>query len=184
MTELPDDIPGAHDIQGRIGAYWHGNEPCHNIVYLYNYLGQPWKCQQWVRRISDAFYGNEPGSLSGNDDCGQMSAWYLFNTMGFYPTAPSSNVYNIGSPTVEGVELRLSNGKSIRVTTENWSPENVYIRRMYVDGRVWDKSYITYDDIRDGVHLHYVMGSRPDKRRAVSAAAVPPSLPVATRPDR
>ena len=113
-----------------------------------------------------------------------MSAWYLFNTMGFYPTAPSSNVYNIGSPTVEGVELRLSNGKSIRVTTENWSPENVYIRRMYVDGRVWDKSYITYDDIRDGVHLHYVMGSRPDKRRAVSAAAVPPSLPVATRPDR
>ena len=184
VTELPDDIPGAHDIQGRIGAYWHGNEPCHNIVYLYNYLGQPWKCQQWVRRISDAFYGNEPGSLSGNDDCGQMSAWYLFNTMGFYPTAPSSNVYNIGSPTVEGVELRLSNGKSIRVTTENWSPENVYIRRMYVDGRVWDKSYITYDDIRDGVHLHYVMGSRPDKRRAVSAAAVPPSLPVATRPDR
>ena len=104
--------------------------------------------------------------------------------MGFYPTAPSSNVYNIGSPTVEGVELRLSNGKSIRVTTENWSPENVYIRRMYVDGRVWDKSYITYDDIRDGVHLHYVMGSRPDKRRAVSAAAVPPSLPVATGPDR
>ena len=184
VTELPDDIPGAHDIQGRIGAYWHGNEPCHNIVYLYNYLGQPWKCQQWVRRISDAFYGNEPGSLSGNDDCGQMSAWYLFNTMGFYPTAPSSNVYNIGSPTVEGVELRLSNGKSIRVTTENWSPENVYIRRMYVDGRVWDKSYITYDDIRDGVHLHYVMGSRPDKRRAVSAAAVPPSLPVATGPDR
>ena len=151
VTELPDDIPGAHDIQGRIGAYWHGNEPCHNIVYLYNYLGQPWKCQQWVRRISDAFYGNEPGSLSGNDDCGQMSAWYLFNTMGFYPTAPSSNVYNIGSPTVEGVELRLSNGKSIRVTTENWSPENVYIRRMYVDGRVWDKSYITYDDIRDGI---------------------------------
>lgn len=93
--------------------------------------------------------------------------------MGFYPTAPSSNVYNIGSPTVEGVELRLSNGKSIRVTTENWSPENVYIRRMYVDGRVWDKSYITYDDIRDGVHLHYVMGSRPDKRRAVSAGSRP-----------
>ena len=184
VTELPDDIPGAHDIQGRIGAYWHGNEPCHNIVYLYNYLGQPWKCQQWVRRISDAFYGNEPGSLSGNDDCGQMSAWYLFNTMGFYPTAPSSNVYNIGSPTVEGVELRLSNGKYIRVTTENWSPENVYIRRMYVDGRVWDKSYITYDDIRDGVHLHYVMGSRPDKRRAVSAASIPPSLPAATGADK
>lgn len=178
VTELPDDIPGAHDIQGRIGAYWHGNEPCHHIVYLYNYLGQPWKCQQWVRRISDSFYGNEPGSLSGNDDCGQMSAWYLFNTMGFYPTAPSSNVYNIGSPTVEGVAVHLSGGGTIRVTTENWSPENLYVRRMYVDGREWDKSYIAYDDIRRGAHIHFVMSPRPARRRAVSEAAIPPSLSV------
>ena len=179
VTELPDDIPGAHDIQGRIGAYWHGNEPCHHVIYLYNYLGRPWECQRWIRRVSDSFYGNEPGSLSGNDDCGQMSAWYLFNTMGFYPTAPSSNIYNIGSPTVEGVEVRLSNGGTIRVTTENWSPENVYVRKLYVNGREWDKSYLTYADIRDGVHLHFVMSSRPDRRRAVSADALPPSLPVA-----
>ncbi|HBW02284.1 MAG TPA: alpha-1,2-mannosidase [Alistipes sp.] len=178
VTELPDDIPGAHDIQGRIGAYWHGNEPCHHVIYLYNYLGRPWECQRWIRRVSDSFYGNEPGSLSGNDDCGQMSAWYLFNTMGFYPTAPSSNIYNIGSPTVEGVEVRLSNGGTIRVTTENWSPENVYVRKLYVDGREWDKSYLTYADIRDGVHLHFVMSSRPNRRRAVSADALPPSLPV------
>ena len=74
-VELPEDIPGAHDIQGRIGGYWHGNEPCHHVAYLYNYLGQPWKCQYWVREITSRFYGNEPGSLSGNDDCGQMSAW-------------------------------------------------------------------------------------------------------------
>ena len=179
VTELPDDIPGAHDIQGRIGAYWHGNEPCHHVIYLYNYLGRPWECQRWVRRVSDSFYGNEPGSLSGNDDCGQMSAWYLFNTMGFYPTAPSSNIYNIGSPTVEGVEVRLSNGGTIRMTTENWSPENVYVRKLYVDGREWDKSYLTYAEIRDGVHLHFVMSSRPNRRRAVSADALPPSLPVA-----
>lgn len=170
--------------EGLLGMYVHGNEPSHHVPYLYMWTSQPWKTQYWVREIMDRMYRPTVDGLCGNDDCGQMSAWYLFNTMGFYPTAPSSNVYNIGSPTVEGVELRLSNGKSIRVTTENWSPENVYIRRMYVDGRVWDKSYITYDDIRDGVHLHYVMGSRPDKRRAVSAAAVPPSLPVATRPDR
>ena len=96
--ELPEDIPGAHDIQGRIGGYWHGNEPCHHIAYLYNYLGQPWKCQKWIREIASRFYGNEPGSLSGNDDCGQMSAWYMFNCLGFYPVAPSSNFYNIGSP--------------------------------------------------------------------------------------
>lgn len=88
-VELPDDIPGAHDIQGRIGGYWHGNEPCHHIAYLYNYLGKPWKCQKWIREIVARFYGNEPGSLSGNDDCGQMSAWYMFNCAGFYPVAPS-----------------------------------------------------------------------------------------------
>ena len=75
------------DLQGRIGAYWHGNEPCHQILYFYNYLKQPWKCQEKLRYIMDTFYGNTPGSLSGNDDCGQMSAWYIFNTMGFYPTA-------------------------------------------------------------------------------------------------
>lgn len=179
VKELPDDIPGAHDIQGRIGAYWHGNEPCHSVIYLYNYLGQPWKCQKWIRYVSDNFYGNEPGSLSGNDDCGQMSAWYLFNTMGFYPTAPSSNVYNIGSPTVEGMELTLFNGGRIRVTTENWSPENVYIKKMYVNGRLWDKSYLTYADIKDGADIHYVMSPRPVKNRATDPAAVPPSLPDA-----
>lgn len=81
-------------------------------------------------------------------------------------------------PTVEGVEVRLSNGGTIRVTTENWSPENVYVRKLYVDGREWDKSYLTYADIRDGVHLHFVMSSRPNRRRAVSADALPPSLPV------
>ena len=179
VTELPDDIPGAHDIQGRIGAYWHGNEPCHHVIYLYNYLGQPWKCQQWIRRVADAFYGNEPGSLSGNDDCGQMSAWYLFNTMGFYPTAPSSNIYNIGSPTVEGVEMQLPDGRSIRVTTENWSPENLYVRKLYVNGREWDKSYLTYADIRNGAHLHFVMSPRPARHRATAPEALPPSLPEA-----
>ena len=80
-VELPDDIPGAHDIQGRIGAYWHGNEPCHHVAYLYNYLKEPWKCQKWVRTIVDRFYGDTPDALSGNDDCGQMSAWYMFNRL-------------------------------------------------------------------------------------------------------
>lgn len=174
--ELPEDIPGAHDIQGRIGAYWHGNEPCHQIIYLYNYLKTSWKCQKWIREVSDTFYGNEPGSLSGNDDCGQMSAWYIFNTMGFYPTAPSSNIYNIGSPTLPGVDMTLSNGKQIRVSTENWSSENVYIRKMYLNGKAYDKSYITYDDIRNGADIKFVMSKTPNKKRAVSDTSVPPSL--------
>ena len=172
--ELPDDIPGAHDIQGRIGAYWHGNEPCHHIIYLYNYLGQPWKCQKWIRVVSDRFYGNEPGSLSGNDDCGQMSAWYLFNTLGFYPIAPSSNIYNIGSPTVRAASIRLGNGKTISMTTSNWSQENVYVRRMWVNGKEWKKSYLTYEDIRQGASLHFEMSRKPVFNRGVRREDLPP----------
>lgn len=179
--ELPDDIPGAHDIQGRIGAYWHGNEPCHQIIYLYNYIQQPWKCQKWIRTVSDSFYGNEPESLSGNDDCGQMSAWYLFNTMGFYPTAPSSNIYNIGSPTLPEVTLHMLNGKDIQVTTENWSTENVYIKKMLLNGKEYDKSYFTYDDIKNGATIHYVMSNKPNKGRAVSKSSTPPSLSQAKK---
>lgn len=174
--EIPDDIPGAHDIQGRIGAYWHGNEPCHQIIYLYNYLKQPWKCQHWIRQVSDSFYGNQPGSLSGNDDCGQMSAWYIFNTMGFYPTAPSSNIYNIGSPTLPAVDMCMTNGKHIRITTENWSKENVYINKMYLNGQIYDKSYLTYDDIRNGATIKFVMSRTPNKKRGTSNGSIPPSL--------
>ena len=172
---IPDDIPGAHDIQGRIGAYWHGNEPCHQICYLYNYLQQPWKCQQRLREIIDKFYGDTPGSLSGNDDCGQMSAWYIFNCMGFYPTAPSSNVYNIGSPALPAVTMHMDGGKKLVMTAENWSPENVYVDRLYLNGRLHDKSYITYDDIRNGATLRFVMSNKPNRKRATSKGAIPPS---------
>lgn len=175
-TELPEDIPGAHDIQGRIGAYWHGNEPCHHIPYVFNYARQPWKCQERVREVVDRFYGNTPDALSGNDDCGQMSAWYLFNCLGFYPVAPSSNVYNVGSPCVESASIRLSNGKRLKMTAENWSPENVYVKEMYINGKRNDKSWFSYDDIRNGADIRFVMSAEPARKRAVSAAAVPPSL--------
>ena len=173
-VEIPEDIPGAHDIQGRIGAYWHGNEPCHQVCYLYNYLQQPWKCQERVREVVDRFYGDQPGSLSGNDDCGQMSAWYIFNCMGFYPTAPTSNVYNVGSPALPAVTMHMSNGKDLVMTTERWSPANVYVDKMYLNGKLWDKSYLTYDDIKDGAEIRFVMSNRPNKRRATSASAIPP----------
>ena len=152
-TEMDKDIPGAHDIQGRIGAYWHGNEPCHHVTYLYNWLGEPWKCQKWVRTIADSFYGNEPGSLSGNDDCGQMSAWHIFNCMGFYPVAPSSNKYSIGSPCVEAVTMTMSNGKQIEMTTKNWSPKNVYVKALYVNGKLHKSPFLKYEDICNGASL-------------------------------
>ena len=176
VTKMADNIPGAHDIQGRIGAYWHGNEPCHQIAYIYNYLGQPWKCQEKVRYIMETFYGNAPDALSGNDDCGQMSAWYIFNAMGFYPTAPSSNIYNIGSPGLPMVDMQMSNGKHIRITTENWSSKNVYIKKLFLNGREYNKSYITYDDLEKGMELHFILSSIPNYKRSVSTTSIPPSL--------
>lgn len=177
--ELPEDIPGAHDIQGRIGAYWHGNEPCHQIPYLYNYLKEPWKCQKWVRTVIDNFYGNKPGSLSGNDDCGQMSAWYIFNCMGFYPTSPSSNIYNIGSPGIRSMKVKMSNGNYIDIKTRNWDKRNVYIKDMYVNGEKYDKTYLTWDQIKDGVIIEYVMSSKPNYKRGINTTSIAPSISTA-----
>ena len=173
---ISEDIEGAQDIHGRIGAYWHGNEPCHQVIYLYNYLKHPWKSQKLIRQVCDSFYGDKPGSLSGNDDCGQMSAWYIFNCMGFYPTAPSSNIYNIGSPSMEGVTMMLSNGKQVKITTQNWSKKNVYIQKMILNGKEYNKSFITFDDIRNGAEILFVMSKTPNYKRAVADESVPPSL--------
>ena len=139
-------------------------------------MTQTWKCQEKVRYIMDTFYGNKPDALSGNDDCGQMSAWYIFNTMGFYPTAPSSNVYNLGSPGLAAVDMKMSNGKHLRMTTGNWSARNVFVKEVYLNGKKYDKSYITYNDIKDGADLHFVMSSRPNYKRGVAERAVPPSV--------
>ena len=174
--ELPDDIPGAHDIQGRIGAYWHGNEPCHQIIYLYNYLKQPWKAQEKIRYILDNLYGDKPDALSGNDDCGQMSAWYIFNSMGFYPTCPSSNIYAIGSPGLEFIEMTLGNGKKVTVTTENYSKENVYIQAMYINGQPYNKTYITFDTIKNGAEIKFVLGNKPNQSWGTADDSVAPSL--------
>lgn len=162
--ELPEDIPGAHDIWGRVGGYWHGNEPCHHVTYLYDYFGEPWNCQKWVRYVVDNFYGNEPGSLSGNDDCGQMSAWYLFNCLGFYPFCPGADWYYIGSPCVPGMTMTLSNGGVIEMTTKGWSKEAVYIKEAWLNGKRLDSPVIHYDDIKDGATIHFVMSTKPQKK--------------------
>lgn len=155
--EMSDDIPGAHDIWGRIGGYWHGNEPCHHVLYLYNKLGKPEACQKWVRYVADHFYGNTPDALSGNDDCGQMSAWYIFNCMGFYPVCPASDEYELGSPCVPGVKVRLSGGGTLTVCTKNWSKKNVYVKAVYLNGKKLKGTTIRYEDIKDGGELYFVM---------------------------
>ena len=161
--EMDEDIPGAHDIWGRIGGYWHGNEPCHHVTYLYNVLGKPWECQKWVRYIADNFYGNKPDALSGNDDCGQMSAWYLFNCMGFYPVCPGSDEYWIGSPCVPELEVQFSGGGKLHMTAEGWSKDAVYVKAVYLDGKKLSEPFIRYQDIIDGAELRFVMSRKPAK---------------------
>ena len=129
-----------------------------------------------MREITSRFYGNEPGSLSGNDDCGQMSAWYMFNCLGFYPVAPSSNFYNIGSPCVKSLTVTLSNGKQIKMTTEGWSEKAVYVKDLYVNGQKYTKSYLPYDMVKEGVTLHFVMSEKPSYKRGVAKGDIPPSI--------
>ena len=162
--ELPEDIPGAHDIWGRIGGYWHGNEPCHHVTYLYDYFGEPWNCQKWVRYVAENYYGNEPGSLSGNDDCGQMSAWYIFNCLGFYPFCPAADWYYVGSPCVPAMSVTLSNGKQIKMTTKGWSKDTVYVKAAWLNGKRLSEPVIHYDDIKDGATLHFEMSRKPVKK--------------------
>ena len=175
-VELPDDIPGAHDIQGRIGGYWHGNEPCHHVAYLYNYLGKPWKCQKWIREIVDRFYGNEPGSLSGNDDCGQMSAWYMFAAMGFYPVCPGTPYYILASPSFPSFTLNLESGKKFTVKARNASQKNIYIQSAMLNGKPYTRNYITHQDIVNGGVMEFVMGDEPNKEWGTAAEDCPPEV--------
>ncbi|MCA9235238.1 MAG: GH92 family glycosyl hydrolase [Planctomycetales bacterium] len=163
-----NDSEGLDDIQGRIGEYWHGNEPSHHIIYLYCYAGQPWKAQETLRRILRTQYGNQPHSLTGNDDCGQMSAWYLFTALGFYPVCPGSDEYIIGSPAVSEATVRLSNGKELTITAENQSDENVYVQSVRVNGKPWNSVHLPHKEIANGGTIEFTMGPTPNKAWGVA----------------
>ena len=126
------------DITGLIGQYAHGNEPSHHMAYLYNYVGQPWKTQRRVRQIMNQFYNPEADGLIGNEDCGQMSAWYVFSAAGFYPVTPGSKVYAIGSPLFPTVRLNLENGKTFLIRVVNVSDRNLYIQSATLNGQVYN----------------------------------------------
>ncbi len=150
------------DIFGRIGEYWHGNEPSHHIIYLYAYAGQPWKAQKLLNTVIKTQYGNKPHSLTGNDDCGQMSAWYLFTCMGFYPVAPASDYYVIGAPQIKHITMHLSNGKSLVITADNLSDQNIYIQSVRLNGKDWNSPFLPYSELKNGGTLHFVMGPQPN----------------------
>lgn len=145
------------------GRYWHGNEPCHQVAWLFNYAGEPWKTQRAVRHIMETEYLGVPDGLSGNDDAGQMSAWYIFAALGFYPVCPATPYYIIGSPSFPRAEIALENGKTFTIIAENASPANIYIQSATLDGTPYDKSYISHDDILVGKTLKFVMGPSPSQ---------------------
>jgi len=154
---------GVDDIQGRIGEYWHGNEPSHHIIYLYSYAGQPWKAAQRLHEVLKTQYGNKPNSLSGNDDCGQMSAWYIFTALGFYPVCPTSDYYVIGSPAVKRAVMRLSNGKTFTMTADGLSDQNIYIQSVRLNGKDWNRPFLPYNELKNGGTLAFTMGPQPNK---------------------
>ena len=157
---LPDSFfAETEDItrEGIIGNYVHGNEPSHHVPYLFIFAGQPRKTQYWVRHIMDTKYLPAPDGLSGNDDCGQMSAWYIFSALGFYPVAPGSDRYYLGSPLVKEAEMELENGLTFTVSAVNQSPGNVYVRKIELNGQKLDRLYITHREIIDGGNLVFYM---------------------------
>ncbi len=148
---------------GMIGQYAHGNEPSHHVIYLYNKVRQPWKTQYYAAKVMHELYFNAPAGLCGNEDCGQMSAWYVFSAMGFYPVNPVSGEYEIGTPLFPEMRLHLDNGKTFTVRAPGVSRENSYIQSVKVNGQPYDKSYLTHDLITSGATVEFEMGPETGK---------------------
>ena len=149
------------DISGLIGQYAHGNEPSHHIIYMYNYAGQPWKAAPLLRKVFSEMYRNGLDGLSGNEDVGQMSAWYVLSSMGLYQVEPAGGRYIIGSPLFDSVEMNVGNGRTFKVTARNNSAENIYVQSAKLNGKKYTKSYVDFKDIVCGGELELVMGSQP-----------------------
>jgi predicted alpha-1,2-mannosidase len=163
---LPDEFfAHTEDItrEGIIGGYVHGNEPAHHIAYLYNWTDQPWKTQAQIRHILNMQYKPTADGLGGNDDCGQMSAWYMFSSLGFYPVAPGSDVYSLGSPLVNNAVINLENGKTFTVEAIKQSDKNVYVEKVLLNGKEITDHKIKHSDITNGGKLTFYMSAKPKK---------------------
>ena len=159
-----------------VGGYVHGNEPSHHVPYLYAWTSQPWKTQYWLREILNKMYQNDINGLGGNDDCGQMSAWYIFSVMGFYPVCPGTDQYVLGAPYLPYLKLTLPNGKVLEIKAEGVSDKNRYVRSLKWNGEAYDKLYITHEDLMQGGVLEFKMSASPNKRRGQKAEDKPYSL--------
>jgi predicted alpha-1,2-mannosidase len=165
---LPDKyFENTEDItrDGIIGNYVHGNEPSHHVVYLYNWTNSPWKAQDKIRMILKKMYRNGADGLGGNDDFGQMSAWYIFSSLGFYPVAPGSEDYALGSPLVKNAIFNLEGGKKFEVETVNQSDKNVFVSKVLLNGKQLDKPFLKHSDVMNGGKITFYMSAKPNKKK-------------------
>ncbi|MFZ0473198.1 MAG: glycoside hydrolase family 92 protein, partial [Bacteroidales bacterium] len=157
ITEAVKGENASMDISGLIGQYAHGNEPSHHISYLFSMAGAPAKTETMVRRIMREMYTSEKDGLCGNEDCGQMSAWYVFSAMGFYPVNPADGKFILGSPALDRAEIRTGMGKTFTIVAENNSADHVNVSEVFLNGQKLDRNYITYSEIMDGGELRFIM---------------------------
>ncbi|MCU0857020.1 MAG: GH92 family glycosyl hydrolase [Pontiellaceae bacterium] len=176
LFTLPPNTDPSHvqDVSGFIGDYAHGNEPCHHVAYLYNYAGQPWKTQEKIHQIAEEFYKAEPAGYIGNEDAGQMSAWYVFSAMGFYPVNPCGGIYVIGSPMLPEFTIHLENGKKFQIKANGLSKQNIYIQSVRLNGEPMENVWIPHAAIVNGGKLEFEMGPEPG-RWGVRSQPVPPA---------
>jgi len=156
------------DISGLIGQYAHGNEPSHHIAYMFNYANKPWRTQYWVREILKTQYNTTPEGLSGNEDCGQMSAWYVFSSIGIYPFNPASGEYQIGSPIFEKTTIKISENKSFTIIAKNASDENIYIQSATLNGKEFNRTTLKHSELVNGGTLTFLMGANPNKNWGIT----------------
>ncbi|MFT4113881.1 GH92 family glycosyl hydrolase [Silvibacterium sp.] len=175
-SKLPADAPP--DIAGLVGMYAHGNEPCHHMAYLYLWAGQPHKTQARIRMLLDTMYDNKPDGLAGNEDCGQMSAWYVMSAMGLYAVDPASGTYVFGSPIFDKATITLAGGKKLEIETKRKSPTDQYIASVTVDGKNHDRLWIEHETIARGAKIVFSMSPEPNMQLGTSEAVAPPSLEV------
>jgi predicted alpha-1,2-mannosidase len=164
------------DITGLIGQYAHGNEPGHHIPYLYMFAGQPWKTADKIRYILDSLYADRPDGICGNEDVGQMSAWYAWSALGLYPVHPANGVYVFGSPVIDDAILSLPGGKKFHISVKNNNAVNKYIQRISLNAKPYTKSYLLHSAIMDGGELQIEMGPRPSAGWGVKPADRPYSV--------
>ena len=159
-----------------MGQYAHGNQPVQHAIYLYDYLGQPWKAQYWTRQVMDKLYNPNPDGLCGDEDNGQTSAWYVFSAMGFYPVAPGTGEYALGSPLFKKMTLTLENGKKLEISAPSNNAENVYINKIMRNGIVYEKNYLSHSDLMNGGKLQFEMTKVPNKSRGTLPESFPYSF--------